>query len=319
MTPAIRIAGLTYTARKHFYSKPKSIVDGLNLEVAPGEICGFVGANGAGKTTTMRMLLGQLTPTQGEVRLFGIKAEAPASRRKVGFLPERAMDHTPLSPMQLLRAHGRLCGLSAKATGEQAAQALQRVGMGEQRCTSMAHFSKGMLQRVGLAQALLAEPQLLILDEPLSGLDPPGRHAVREIITEMGQRGCAVFFSTHILADVELICDRVAVLQSGKLTHVGIPHELTAQHASAPSAIEVVIDAPNPQSLALAQKLGAVSLPCKSGHRFVTKTLVDANQVAQVAIAAGATLRLFAPTGGSALESLFLPHAPTKESFDAAP
>ena len=306
MTAAIAVQNVVYTVRRHFYSPPRTIVDNLTFTVAPGEICGFVGANGAGKTTTMRMLLGQVTATSGSLQLFGVPACDPKARVGLGFLPERGILKSPLSAHAIVRAHGLLSGMSRDQATRAAGEALERLGLGAQAHRPLKEFSKGMVQRVGLAQAIVGAPRLLILDEPLSGLDPPGRHVVRELITDMGQRGCAVFFSTHILADVELICDRVLVLQSGRLTHEGPPAKLVAQGPERLERTEIIaLDLPQ-EIWTLAEKLGAECRQFGRSHRIIANSLADANAIGRAILASGATLKLMAPFGGSPLEALLL-------------
>jgi ABC-2 type transport system ATP-binding protein len=306
MTAAIAVQNVVYTVRRHFYSTPKTIVHDLTFTVAPGEICGFVGANGAGKTTTMRMLLGQVTPTSGSLQLFGTPVSNPRARAGLGFLPERGIPKSPLSAHAIVRTHGLLSGLSRAEASRAAGEALERLGLGEQAHRPLKDFSKGMVQRVGLAQAIVGAPRLLILDEPLSGLDPPGRHAVRELIVDMGQRGCAVFFSTHILADVELICDRVLVLQNGQLTHQGPPAKLVAQGAERLERTEIIALDLDPKIWALAQGLGAHCRQFGRSHRIIANSLADANEIGRAILASGATLKVLAPFGGSPLEALLL-------------
>jgi ABC-2 type transport system ATP-binding protein len=196
-------------------------VRGVSFEVKRGEIFGFLGPNGAGKTTTIKTLLGLIFPTKGEVRLFGLPVTDPAARRRVGFLPESPYLYQYLTPREIMDLCGRLVGMSAHDREVESKAILRRVGLGSVMDRPLRRFSKGMLQRAGLAQALMGDPELLILDEPMTGLDPIGRKEVRDLILEERARGRTVMFSSHILSDVEMLCDRVAIVNRGELTAYG--------------------------------------------------------------------------------------------------
>jgi ABC-2 type transport system ATP-binding protein len=193
---------------------------GLDLDVARGEVLGLLGPNGAGKTTTLKLLLGLLKPTAGRAWLLGEPVERTSSRRGLGFLPEQPYFYDYLNGLEYLELAARLSGLDARAARDQARTWLGRVGLGERPTLGLRKYSKGMLQRLGLAAALVHGPELLILDEPMSGLDPFGRREVRELIHEQRERGVTVLFSSHILPDVEMLCDRVAMIFQGRLTRV---------------------------------------------------------------------------------------------------
>jgi ABC-2 type transport system ATP-binding protein len=201
-------------------------LEGLNLEVRRGEVLGYLGPNGAGKTTTLKLLMGLHKPTRGAAWLLGSPIHETGSRRRVGFLPEQPYFYDYLNGIEYLEFAGRLSGLSGGEAHGQARHWLGRVGLGERPRLVLRKYSKGMLQRLGLAAALLHQPDLLILDEPMSGLDPFGRRDVRELIQEQRERGVTVLFSSHILPDVEMLCDRVAILLQGRLTRVATVGEL---------------------------------------------------------------------------------------------
>jgi ABC-2 type transport system ATP-binding protein len=203
----------------------------LDLELRPGQVLGYLGPNGAGKTTTLKLLAGLMKPTRGQAWLFGDSIEDPASRRHLGFLPEQPYFYDYLSGPEYLRMAGRLSGLSGQDAHAQAAQWLGRVGLGARPSLRLRKYSKGMLQRLGLAAALVHRPRLLILDEPMSGLDPFGRRDVRDLILEQKAAGVTVLFSSHILPDVELLCDRVAMLSGGQLARVATVEQLTREAA----------------------------------------------------------------------------------------
>ncbi len=208
---AIQTRGL----RKVFGAKVA--VEGLTLEVRRGEVFGFLGPNGAGKSTSLKMLLGLVAPTAGEATLLGVPAGHVATRRKIGFLPEHFRFYDWLSAEELLRLHGRLYGMSAARLRERVPELLELVGLTPHRDKHLRDFSKGMLQRIGLAQALLNDPELVFLDEPTSGLDPVGRRLVRDIIKAERARGATVFLNSHLLSEVEVTCDRVAFIKRGEV------------------------------------------------------------------------------------------------------
>ena len=198
----------------------RAVVD-ASFEVRPGEIFGFVGPNGAGKTTTIRSLMGLIRPTRGRCTIFGAPVPSRAARARLGFLPESPYFYDYLTGRELLDLCGRLFGLPAEVRRRRAAELLERVGLGAAADRQLRRYSKGMLQRAGLAQALVNDPELVILDEPMSGLDPVGRKDVRDLMHELHDAGKTIFFSTHILADVEALCDRVAIISEGRILEVG--------------------------------------------------------------------------------------------------
>jgi ABC-2 type transport system ATP-binding protein len=209
---------------------PKVAVKDLSLEVRQGEVFGFLGPNGAGKTTTMNVLLGFLAPTAGEAYLFGVNVRNPIARQRIGYLPELTYYYRFLTAEEILRFYARLFGLNGVEAERRIDRLLKLVELEHARNRQLKHYSKGMQQRVGLAQALINDPDLLILDEPTSGLDPLGRMKVREIIQRLKQEGKTVFFSSHELGEVETVCDRVAIVHQGELKVVGRVDELVRTH-----------------------------------------------------------------------------------------
>ncbi|MCB9383362.1 MAG: ABC transporter ATP-binding protein [Bryobacterales bacterium] len=209
-TPAIATRGL----RKVFGDKVA--VARLDLAVDRGEVFGFLGPNGAGKSTSVKMLLGLVHPTSGEASALGAPAGHVETRRRIGFLPELFRFHDWFTGEEMLLAHGRLCGLEGPTLVRRVGELLERVGMAEHAHRRIGEYSKGMSQRVGLAQALLHRPELLFLDEPTSGLDPSGWRMVRQIIFDERERGATIFLNSHLLGEVELTCDRVAFMRSGE-------------------------------------------------------------------------------------------------------
>jgi len=203
-------------------------LDGLTLEVARGEVFGFLGPNGAGKTTTLKLLMDLIRPTSGRALILGRPAGDLEVRRRIGFLPEHPYFYDHLTAEELLEYFGGLFGMPGPERRSRAAAMLDRVGLFGERRMQLRKYSKGMVQRVGLAQALLNDPDVVFLDEPMSGLDPLGRRDVRRLILELRDRGCTVFFSSHILADAESLCSRVAIVAGGKLAAAGRLTDLLA-------------------------------------------------------------------------------------------
>jgi len=219
--------GLTKSYRVgHIRQTLRPALADLDLEVRRGEILGYVGPNGSGKTTTLKLLIGLLKPDSGEVRFFGMPLGVRAWRYRVGYLPEHPYLYDYLTPAEYLDYVGRLFGLSGAVRRGRVRELLALVGLERSADLPMRRFSKGMVQRAGLAQALVNDPDLLLLDEPMSGLDPLGRRLVRNLVLELRSAGKTVLFSTHILSDAETLCDRVAVLRAGRLVRVGALGEM---------------------------------------------------------------------------------------------
>ena len=200
-----------------FWLRKKQVLKGVSLSVQQGEIYGFLGPNGAGKTTSIKCLLGLLYPDAGSVELFGQQGATLAARRRIGYLPERPYFYPHLKGRELLEYFGRLFGMRGQELRAKCDDLLALVGLPDDGGKPTGQYSKGMLQRLGVAQALINDPDLVILDEPMSGLDPIGRREVKDLITAVKERGATVFFSSHILSDAEALCDRVCLLVDGKL------------------------------------------------------------------------------------------------------
>jgi ABC-2 type transport system ATP-binding protein len=215
-----------------FQKSPKVALQGLNLEVRAGEVFGFLGPNGAGKTTTMNVLLGFVPPTSGSASLFGLDVRQPIARQRIGYLPEQTYYYKFLTAEELLRFYAGIFGIPRPETEARIDAVLKLVELDHARKRQIKTYSKGMQQRVGLAQALINNPDLLILDEPTSGLDPIGRMKVREIIQRLKGEGKTVFFSSHELGEVETVCDRVAILHQGELKTEGRVSDLLKEHSA---------------------------------------------------------------------------------------
>ncbi|MGO9648360.1 MAG: ABC transporter ATP-binding protein [Terriglobales bacterium] len=235
---AIEILGLTKTYQVGFWRKrPKCALRPLHLQVDEGEIFGFLGPNGAGKTTTLKLLMGLVYPSAGSARILGSEINDPRMKAQIGFLPEQPYFYDYLTAAELLAYYAQLSGIAAKERNHRVTEVLARVGLPDVGGMQLRKFSKGMLQRVGIAQAILHNPRLLFFDEPMSGLDPIGRREVRDLMEELKRAGKTVFFSTHILSDAEALCDRVAIIHQGELRGVGAVADLTS---SVESKVEVV-------------------------------------------------------------------------------
>ena len=226
---AIRTEGLTKHYAKGFWRpRPYAALQDLTLQVGQGEVFGFLGPNGAGKTTTLKLLMQLIFPTSGRAEILGRPAGDVSVRRRIGYLPENPYFYDNLTAEELLLYFARLFGHSAVEGRRRASRLLDEVGIGEERRFQLRKFSKGMMQRLGIAQALVNDPEVVFFDEPMSGLDPLGRREVRELILRLRDQGRTVFFSSHVLSDAEALCSRVAILAKGRLAVVGSLDELTS-------------------------------------------------------------------------------------------
>jgi ABC-2 type transport system ATP-binding protein len=223
----VDIENLTKDFSVGFWKKrPIRALDNLCLQVEAGQIFGFLGPNGAGKSTTIKILMHLLHPTSGKARILGEPVDSVAMHQRIGYLPENPYFYDYLTPAELLTYMGRLFGLRGTGLSRKVDALLESVGMSDARNLALRKFSKGMVQRIGISQALINDPEVVFLDEPMSGLDPLGRMEVRRIITSLKERGVTVFFSSHVLPDVEALCDRIAILNKGKLQETGTLDEI---------------------------------------------------------------------------------------------
>ena len=229
MPAAIRVEELTKDYAIGFWRKrPYRALDRLSLSIDPGEVFGFLGPNGAGKTTTLKLLMQLVYPTAGRAEILGHPVGHVATRQRIGYLPENPYFYDYLTAEELLMYFAQLFGYPAAERAKRVSSLLDRVGIGAERRLQLRKFSKGMVQRVGIAQALINDPEVVFLDEPMSGLDPLGRRDVRALILELRERGRTVFFSSHILADAQQLCSRVAVVAGGRLAASGRVSEILA-------------------------------------------------------------------------------------------
>lgn len=233
MTLALEVQNLSIDVKPHFWSKRRRLLRDVAFSLPKGRIFGFLGPNGAGKTTTLRAVLGLMPAPDGAIRILGGDIRDPAIRARIGYMPERPYFPGHLSGFELVSMHAALAGIPYTKRASRCQKLIEEVGMSQDAHRRLRHYSKGMLQRVGMAQALIADPDLLILDEPLSGLDPAGRRDLRTIIARMGHLGKTVIFSTHILSDVEEVADEIGILVSGKMVERGNIHAILSQEKQA--------------------------------------------------------------------------------------
>lgn len=226
--PAVEITGLVKEFRTSMRRKPLRAVDGVSLRIMPGEVYGLIGPNGSGKSTTMKALLGLLAPTAGNCRIFGKDSLKVDSRNEVGFLPENPYFYKHLTGGETLRFYGKLCGLGGVALAERMDELLELVDLKDARDRRIGGYSKGMLQRIGLAQAMIQHPRLVILDEPTAGVDPVGSRQIRDLIIKLRDQGITVFLCSHLLEQVQEVCDRVGIIFRGELIREGRLEDLIA-------------------------------------------------------------------------------------------
>jgi len=249
---AIRTEGLTKHYKVGFWRpRPYPALDGLTMQVGLGEVFGFLGPNGAGKTTTLKLLMQLIYPTSGRAEILGKPVGDVDAKQRIGYLPEQPYFYDYLTAEELLHYFAAIFGYAPAERRRRAAALLDEVGIGAERRLQLRKFSKGMLQRVGIAQALINEPEVVFLDEPMSGLDPLGRREIRQLILRLRDRGCTVFFSSHVLADAETLCSRVAILAKGRLVAAG---RLTDMLAFEVRGWELVVSGLNEDVLARAQQ-----------------------------------------------------------------
>lgn len=242
---AVEIADIHKSFPGHWGRGGVYAVKGVSLSIPEGAVYGLIGPNGSGKSTIMKALVGLLSPDAGTCRVFGQAATAPANRREIGFLPENPYFYKFLTGEETVRFYGRLCGLRGTELKARTAEMLQLVGLQEAAHRRLGGYSKGMLQRVGLAQALVQQPRLLVLDEPTAGVDPIGSRAIRDIILDLKQQGITVFLCSHLLEQVQEICDRVGILYQGCLIAEGSVDELTRDRRRT----EILLSNPTPELL----------------------------------------------------------------------
>src|SRR5437868_12862427 len=297
---AIEILGLEKTYTVGFWrKKPKQALKPLHLKVEDGEIFGFLGPNGAGKITTLKLLMGLVFPTAGTARILGMAIDEPRMKAQIGFLPEQPYFYDYLTASELLNYYGQLSGVNAKLRSRRVSEVLNLVGLPDVGGMQLRKFSKGMLQRVGIAQAVLHNPKLVFFDEPMSGLDPLGRREVRDLMEQLKHEGKTVFFSTHILSDAEALCDRVAIIHKGELRGVGAVEDLTS---TVQGKVEVVW-----QGTQIPASMKALGAECHVSGDTVRAVLPETQQDAAIDALRRERLRLIAITPlRTSLEAYFV-------------
>jgi ABC-2 type transport system ATP-binding protein len=258
--PAVAVRGVTKVFPIPFKRRSVVALRDLNLEVSPGQIYGLLGPNGSGKSTTLKIILGLVSATRGRTEIFGRDSNLVESRESVGFLPENPYFYKYLTGAETIRFYGKLCGLRGAGLRRRVDELLALVGLTSARDRRLGGYSKGMLQRIGLAQALVQEPKLVVLDEPTAGVDPAGAREIRNLILDLKRRGITVLLSSHLLEQVQEICDRVGILANGILVREGALHDLLAIR----NQTDVVLENASPEFLHKLETLAA-----ESGARLI--------------------------------------------------
>ena len=318
MNYIVEIENLTKDYETGFWKKKKTrALDGLSLQVESGQIFGFLGGNGAGKTTTIKLLMRLLFPTSGTARILGRDIADVKMHARIGYCPENPYFYDYLTARELMMYFGELFGYDAPSRRRKTEELLTRVGLDEKDWKKqLRKFSKGMLQRVGLAQALINEPEIVFLDEPMSGLDPIGRREIRELITNLRGAGTTVFMSTHILSDIEALCDRVAILRNGKLAATGKLDELLTQSGET-QGFEVNLKGISAEMIN--EKLAAIGADVSAkpnGISIQVSSEAEVEKVLAISKAAGGRLISVQPVKQS-LEELFVKESKLGEKSEA--
>lgn len=298
---AVEAKGLSKVYRSGFFRRKFVGLDNLDLQIRAGECFGYIGPNGAGKTTTMKLLMGLNFPTAGTATVLGEPIGSLAARRRIGYLPERPYFYDYLTASEFLHFYGSLHGMDTSLRERKIDELLPLVHMERARDIPLRKFSKGMLQRVGLAQALINDPELVVLDEPSSGLDPMGRMLIRDIILGLKRKGVTIILCSHILSDVEQVCDRVAILKGGQLQQVAAVSDLVADGIR---AVEVSFD-DLPSEVAVGLGFGEPSAHACGRVTFEVASQEEATRLTRAGLEAGASLRSVVPRRET-LENLFV-------------
>lgn len=308
MSYIIEIENLTKDYEVGFWKKKKvRALDGLNLQVEGGQIFGFLGGNGAGKTTTIKILMSLMFPTAGSAKILGRDIADTKMHSRIGYCPENPYFYDYLKASELMNYFGELFGFDAATRKRKTAELLTQVGLEEKDWNKqLRKFSKGMLQRVGLAQSLINDPEIVFLDEPMSGLDPIGRREIRELIAGLREKGVTVFMSTHILSDIEALCNNVAILNKGKLSATGNLNDLLQQSGERQS-FEINVKGVTAETLTneISQISGATINAKANGANIQVLEETDIDKVLQIVRAKGGTLVSIQPVKQS-LEELFV-------------
>ena len=308
---AVETSALTKDYRAGFWrNRSQRALDRLDLAIEPGEIFGLLGPNGAGKTTTLKLLLRLIFPTSGHATVLGRPVSDLRSHARIGYLPENPSFYDHLTATEFMQYAGWLAGLDSRTRRLRTSELLDRVGLAASAGLAVRKFSKGMVQRLGIAQALVHDPELLILDEPMSGLDPLGRRQVRDLILELRRQGKTVLFSTHILSDAETLCDRMAILDRGRLRGSGSLREILG---SASSATELILENPTPALLDALARFTRAAVRTGNRVRLEITAEADLPTVLRTALDAGARIVALNPIKLS-LEDYFVARLGSREN-----
>ena len=281
---AVAVEGLTKVFPVPFHRKAIVAVRDLNLRVGPGEVYGLLGPNGSGKSTTLKIILGLVSPTHGRTKIFGRDSSLVESREAVGFLPENPYFYRFLTGEETLRFFGKLCRLNGSRLNDRVRELLELVGLTNARDQRLSTYSKGMLQRIGLAQALVNEPKLVVLDEPTAGVDPAGSRDIRNLIVDLKRRGITVLLSSHLLTQVQEICDRVGILAGGTLAREGRLEELIAIENRSELVLENASDALVKEIEKLAANSNAKLIERRRSTTTLERLFLDATKKAEARI-----------------------------------
>jgi len=306
MTAAIEVRGLQKFYREGLGGREVRALAGIDFAVQPGELFGLLGPNGAGKTTTVKILLGLTHATSGEASLLGLPARDPESRRRVGYLPEGHRFPGYLTARQTLSVFGRMSGVAPAELRSRIPALLHSVKLSEWMDVKVKKFSKGMTQRLGLAAALVHEPEVLLLDEPTDGVDPVGRREIRDLLKAEAAKGRAILLNSHLLSEIELTCDRVAVLRNGRVAAMGTIDELTKREEKSSSKGYRLVAAPLTEELIAEFRRKGASPECVNGHlRVLARDAEHLNALIDVARARGVLLTELTPEKNT-LEDVFV-------------
>lgn len=300
---AVETINLTKDFHVGFWRKrPRRAVDGMSLSVEAGEIFGLLGPNGAGKSTTIKILFRLLFPTSGTARIFGSELDRTEMHARIGYLPENPYFYDQLTAEEFLNYVGALFGIAAAERRKRSRELLERVGLSESRDVALRKFSKGMVQRLGIAQAIINDPELVFLDEPMSGLDPIGRRETRDLILQLKKEGKTIFFSTHILSDAETLCDRVAILHRGRLLGCG---DLKAILNMQTASTDIVLEGWTPEVMGQLERQGYSMVRTGDRLRIEASTEADVSAILEAALRSGTKIISLNPVKSS-LEDYFL-------------
>lgn len=299
-TPAIEFTDVTKVYQRRFAGARVPALANVSFEVAPGEVCAFLGPNGAGKTTSMSILMGFIYADHGRTRVFGYRPGDVRAKERIGFLPENFAFYRYLSAEKLMRFHLSLSGRQTAAPDALIAELLTKVKLDSYKALKIGKYSRGMVQRLGIAQALLGNPELLVLDEPTSGLDPAGRKEVRDLILALKAEGKTIFLSSHILSEVEQICDRVIIIDRGRLVQAGALREMLAGG----NRVEIIVDQ-LPEDVEQAVREGGATVEREANRVRIATDAPQKRAMAEMLWARGCDVISLTPMKSS-LEEMFL-------------